>query len=46
MRDGRPWIQSRTILANLDVIREDLEHGAIVVIGNRNLRVRRLPIRS
>ncbi len=33
------------ILANLDEVAEDLESGAIVVLGQQRIRVRRLPIR-
>lgn len=32
------------LLANLDTVAEDLEAGAVVVIGDGRLRVRRLPI--
>jgi hypothetical protein len=31
-------------LANLDAVTDDLDAGAIVVIGDGRLRVRRLPI--
>ena len=33
------------ILANLDEVSEDLKIGAIVVLGQQRIRVRRLPIR-
>ncbi len=33
------------LLANLDAVSEDLAIGAIVVLGQQRIRVRRLPIR-
>lgn len=36
--------QSAIILANLDQIAEDLEVGAVVVIGDDSIRIRRLPM--
>ncbi len=33
------------ILANLDEVAEDLDSGAIVVLGQQRIRVRRLPVR-
>lgn len=41
----RPDIQARLVLANLPSIEEDLHEGSIVVLGERSIRVRRLPIR-
>lgn len=40
----RPERQAAMLLANLDVIAEELDAGAIVVIGDDRLRIRRLPI--
>lgn len=39
-----PSDQSRLLLANLDAIAEDLHAGAVVVIGDDRVRIRRLPI--
>jgi len=36
--------QSAIVLANLDQIAEDLEAGAVVVIGDDWIRIRRLPM--
>jgi predicted nuclease of predicted toxin-antitoxin system len=36
--------QATLLLANLDQIAEDLDAGAVVVIGDGRLRIRRLPI--
>ena len=36
--------QAALILDNLDAIRADLETGAVVVLGENRIRVRRLPI--
>jgi predicted nuclease of predicted toxin-antitoxin system len=36
--------QASLLLANLDAVADDLQAGAIVVIGDGRLRVRRLPI--
>jgi predicted nuclease of predicted toxin-antitoxin system len=36
--------QASLLLANLDAVTDDLDAGAIVVIGDGRLRVRRLPI--
>ena len=36
--------QSSLLLANFDAVTDDLQAGAIVVIGDGRLRVRRLPI--
>lgn len=41
---GEPIFQARTILANLSGIQVALETGAIVVIGDGGIRIRRLPI--
>lgn len=32
------------LLANLDAVREDLDSGAVVVVGDRGMRVRQLPL--
>ncbi len=42
MRDARPETHARTILQNLPQIARDLESGAIVVIEDARIRVRRL----
>jgi predicted nuclease of predicted toxin-antitoxin system len=36
--------QAAIILSNLDTVRADLDTGAIVVLGEATLRIRRLPI--
>lgn len=36
--------QAEIILDNLEVVRADLDAGAIVVLGEATLRIRRLPI--
>ena len=36
--------QAELILDNLDAIKGDLEAGAVVVLGDDTLRIRRLPI--
>ncbi|HEY3088426.1 MAG TPA: DUF5615 family PIN-like protein [Jatrophihabitantaceae bacterium] len=36
--------QAAIILSNLDTVRADLDAGAIVVLGEATLRIRRLPI--
>jgi hypothetical protein len=38
--------QAVLLVANLPVVEDDLEAGAIVVIGESSLRIRRLPIGS
>ena len=40
----RPSAQASLLLANVDQLTEDLDAGAIVVIGSERIRVRRLPI--
>ncbi len=40
----RPSGQAALLRANLDQFAEDLESGAIVVIGDDRVRIRRLPI--
>lgn len=40
----RPIAQAELLIANLDQFAADLEEGAVVVIGDRRVRVRRLPI--
>ncbi len=42
MRDGRPEAHARIILQSLPEIAKDLESGAIVVIDDARIRVRRL----
>ena len=41
-----PSRQATIILANLDVVAEDLDAGAVVVLTGEWVRVRRLPIVS
>lgn len=41
----RPTGQAELLLANLDQISDDLDQGAVVVIGDSRIRVRPLPIR-
>ena len=40
----RPVQHTQLILANLDVVADDLDSGAVVTIDRARLRVRRLPI--
>lgn len=40
----RPAAQALLLLANLEQLAEDLKAGAIVMIGDDRIRVRRLPI--
>lgn len=40
----RPAEQAALILDNLDVVTEDLDAGAVVVLGEATLRIHRLPI--
>lgn len=40
----RPHAQAVMLLANLDQVAHDLDEGAVVVIGDDRVRVRRLPI--
>jgi predicted nuclease of predicted toxin-antitoxin system len=40
----RPLAQVELLLANLDQVTEDVTAGAVVVIGDERVRVRRLPI--
>jgi predicted nuclease of predicted toxin-antitoxin system len=42
----RPAEQAALILDNLDAIADDLDAGAIVVLGEATLRIHRLPIGS
>ncbi len=39
----RPATQAALLLANLPQVADDLEEGAVVVIGDDRVRVRRLP---
>lgn len=41
-----PAAQAELLLASLDQVAEDLAEGAVVVIGDDRVRVRRLPIES
>ena len=36
--------QARLIIDNLPVVQDDLESGAVIVLGERTIRIRRLPI--
>ena len=40
----RPHAQAVLLLVNLDQVADDLGEGAVVVIGDERVRVRRLPI--
>jgi hypothetical protein len=40
----RPLAQVELLLANLEQVTEDVTAGAVVVIGDDRVRVRRLPI--
>jgi predicted nuclease of predicted toxin-antitoxin system len=42
MRDGHPKAHAAAILGVLDSVKQALEEGAIVVIGDANVRVRKL----
>jgi predicted nuclease of predicted toxin-antitoxin system len=44
--DKRPGSLAGVILANLGQITDDLAAGALVVIGDNRIRVRRLPMKS
>jgi predicted nuclease of predicted toxin-antitoxin system len=39
-----PEAQARILLANMELIAEDLEKGAVVIIDGRRIRIRSLPI--
>lgn len=43
MRSGRPAEQARTLLARLAAVEEDLLEGAIVVMTEDAIRIRKLP---
>ena len=40
----RPAEQAALVLNNLEAVAEDLDAGAVVVLGERTLRIRRLPL--
>jgi predicted nuclease of predicted toxin-antitoxin system len=42
MRDGRPSAQSAVLCANVPRLEADLNAGAIIVIGDASIRIRRL----
>ena len=42
----RPAQQAALIIGNLDVVADDLDAGAVVVLGENTVRIRRLPIVS
>ncbi len=44
MRDGRPSVQARVLLENISVLEDALRDGAIAVVTDALIRVRRLPI--
>lgn len=44
LRDARAAAHAKAILTNLTRIQDDLRHGAIVVIADATLRIRRLPV--
>ncbi len=41
---SKPMAQLELLLANLSVIEEPIEQGSIVIIEERRIRVRRLPV--
>lgn len=43
LHDGHPAVHTRLILGNLRAVENDLTHGAIVVLTDAGIRVRRLP---
>jgi predicted nuclease of predicted toxin-antitoxin system len=43
--DRRPEVLANLLLANLSEIEDDLSSGALVVITDQRIRVRRLPIK-
>lgn len=45
MRDGRPAAQARALAENLPRLESDLQQGAVVVVQDEAIRIRRLPIR-
>lgn len=44
LSDGRPAIHARTLLGTVSAVEEDLRQGAIIVIGEDHMRIRRLPV--
>lgn len=44
LQDAHPVVQARTLMMNLGVVERDLVDGAIVVMTEASIRVRRLPI--
>lgn len=46
MTNGDPLVQGEILMSILDTVRPSLDAGAIVVIGDRMVRLRRLPIRK
>jgi len=42
LRDARPEVHARTLLESLEATEEDLQRGAIVVVGDAAIRIRRL----
>ena len=44
MRDGRPATQIEVLLQHLPTLEDVLRDGAIVVVGDASIRVRRLPV--
>lgn len=45
LRDGQPRVHSRLLLEYLPTVESHLRQGAIVVIGERSIRIRRLPVK-
>lgn len=43
-RDARPMSQAGAIRSVVDLAEEDLRDGAIVVVGDESVRIRRLPV--
>ena len=44
MREGRPELQVRTLIESISAVEKDLLSGAIVVVSDETIRIRRLPM--
>lgn len=44
MREGRPLVQAAILLRNLPALEEALREGAVVVLGDASIRIRKLPL--
>lgn len=45
IRDGRPSVQATLLLEAMPTVEEPLREGAVVVVTEKAVRIRRLPIR-